>query len=67
MAYAHYLLDPQEMQDSLDHITRNHEEIINIFYLSDSAQICIVVKRDPGLDETMKELLRTKLIDDDDS
>jgi hypothetical protein len=57
MPYDHYIFDMPDMGDALEQITGQKEEIVGLFYLSDSSQVCIVVKReDERIEKTLKSL-----------
>jgi hypothetical protein len=57
MPYDHYLFDMPDMEDALTQINSQKEEIVGTFYLSDSSQVCIIVKReDERIEKTLKAL-----------
>jgi hypothetical protein len=44
MPYDHYLFDVPDMGEVLDSIAEDGEDIIGTFYITDSQQVCIVVR-----------------------
>ena len=64
MAYDHYLLEPTALTEALESINEEHEEIVSSFYLADSNQVCIIIKRDIKPEQALKSFFGR---DDDDS
>lgn len=57
MPYDHYIFDVPDMSDALDQIMAQDEDIVCGFYISDSAQVCIIVKREKEtIEKTLKSL-----------
>lgn len=44
MPYDHYLVDVPDIGEVLDAIGEEGEDIMGMFYVSDSNQVCIVVR-----------------------
>lgn len=64
MPYTHYLFDMPDMQTALEEINSSGDKIIGTFYLSDSAQVCLLIETRPDISSFKKLIGKDRKKDD---